>query len=299
MKLLRYLSFLAVMLLLSGCKMALLDPKGMVAASEKHLLLSATGLMLLVVVPVILLTLFIAWKYRASNKNAKYAPDWTHSTVLETVCWAIPCVIIGILAVMTWVSSHKLDPYRPLNVKGKPLVIEAVALNWKWLFIYPEQGIASVNFVQIPTNVPVRFVITADAPMNSLEIPRLAGQIYAMTGMRTKLNLIANEAGDYHGFSANYSGEGFTNMKFIVRASSKKAFDQWLAKERHSPNKLTAAVYQKLTQPSENDAIKYYSFVKPHLFEEVITSYMKPEIQSIDGNDRRLTGKEVTGKRHA
>lgn len=263
-------------LLLSGCNLAILNPKGVIAADEKQLLITSVLLMLIIVVPVIILTLVIAWKYRAANTASTYSPDWSHSTILEVIWWSIPCVIIGILAVITWTSSHQLDPYKPLAGNAKTLTIEAIALDWKWLFIYPDQKIATVNFVQIPVNVPVKFLITADAPMNSFEIPQLAGQIYAMAGMQTKMNLMADQTGDYQGLSTNYSGQGFSNMDFIIRASSQQQFDHWVNNVQQSPDKLTADAYTKLTLPSENNVAEYFSYPKDNLFAAVVMKYMMP-----------------------
>jgi cytochrome o ubiquinol oxidase subunit 2 len=277
------LFFLSVAVLLSGCNWALLNPKGVIAASEKELLVTAVLLMLTIVVPVIILTLIFAWKYRESNTKAKYSPEWTHSTAIEVVCWSIPAIIIAILGVMTWTSSHQLDPYRPLSSNIKPIPIQVVALNWKWLFIYPEQKIATVNFLQIPVNVPVRFFITADAPMNSLEIPQLAGQIYAMTGMQSQLNLMATEPGDYQGFSANFSGEGFSGMKFVVRASSEKEFKQWVNSVKNSPEALTSESYEKLALPSENNPVQTFVLGEKDLFNSVIMKYMMPMPHKMGG----------------
>lgn len=273
------LIFCFTSLLLSGCKLAILNPKGIIAASEKHLLIDATLLMLLVVIPVIILSFVITWRYRAKNSKAHYSPTWSHSTLLEVICWTIPCIIIGILATLTWISTHQLDPYRPLNAKKKPITIEVVALNWKWLFIYPEQHIATINYVQIPTNVPIRFLITADAPMNSFEIPQLAGQIYAMTGMRTQLNLMANETGVFRGLSTNFSGDGFSDMKFTVKASNQADFDKWIHSTQHASKKLTVPQYIKLTKPSENVPIQYFSSPKENLFNKIIMKYMAPNHQ--------------------
>lgn len=263
-------------LLLSGCNLAILDPRGIIAADEKHLLITSVLLMLIIVIPVIVLILAVGWRYRAGNTSAKYSPDWTHSTPIEVVCWSVPCVIIGILGAITWISSHQLDPYKPLDSNIKPLTIQAIALDWKWLFIYPDQHIASVNFVQIPVNVPVKFLITADAPMNSFEIPQLAGQIYAMAGMQTKMNLMANQMGDFRGLSTNYSGDGFSSMGFTVRASSQESFDQWVSTVQQSPEKLTAAAYTKLRQPSENNLAEYFSYPQNNLFATVLMDYMMP-----------------------
>lgn len=270
---LRYILLLGLPLFLSGCHFAILNPKGPIAAQESHLLIIAVLLMLTIVVPVIVASLVIAWRYRASNTKAAYTPKFTHSTWVEILMWTIPCIIIGILSVMTWISTHALDPYKPLASKKKPLIIEAVALEWKWLFIYPEQRIATVNFVQIPVNVPVRFKITSDAPMNSLEIPQLAGQIYAMTGMQTKLNLMATEPGTYKGLSTNFSGNGFSSMTFKVKAGSEAQFLRWVSKVKHSPKKLTPLAYKKLRKPSEKNPVAYYSSSKRGIFTMAIMKY--------------------------
>ncbi|KZX82750.1 cytochrome ubiquinol oxidase subunit II, partial [Alcanivorax sp. HI0013] len=206
---------LLVAALLSGCDAVVMSPSGDVAVQQRDLLVWSTILMLLVIVPVIVLTLWFAWRYRASNTEATYKPDWTHSTVLELVIWAVPLLIIIALGAMTWVYTHKLDPYRPLDridastpvpADLEPLTVEVVALDWKWLFIYPEQGIATVNELAAPVDHPIRFKITASTMMNSFFIPAMAGQIYAMAGMETKLHGVINEPGVYQGFSANYSG---------------------------------------------------------------------------------------------
>lgn len=267
---------LATTLLLSGCQLAILDPKGIIAAQQKDLLIDSVLLMLIVVIPAIVLTLLFAWRYRAGNSSAKYSPEWSHSTLLEVIVWSVPCIIIGILAVMTWISSHTLDPYKPLNTTEKPLTIQAIALDWKWLFIYPDQKIATVNFIQIPINVPVRFLITADAPMNSFEMPQLAGQIYAMPGMQTKLNIMANEAGDYRGLSTNFSGLGFSGMRFTIRASSQDSFNQWVENVQKSTQALDNSAYSKLIQPSENNPAEFFTVPNNNLYEFVLMKYMMP-----------------------
>jgi len=223
--------------LLAGCNMVLLHPSGSVAAQQGHLIVASTVLMLLIVVPVLALTVIFAWRYRHSNSGATYAPDWDHSTQLELVIWAAPLLIIIALGALTWISSHTLDPYRPLRhvdvshsvpVAVKPLTIEVVALDWKWLFIYPEQGIAVVNEVAAPVDVPINFKITASAVMNSFFVPALAGQIYAMPGMQTQLNAVINRPGDFEGFSANYSGAGFSDMRFKFHGLDDAGFDRWV-----------------------------------------------------------------------
>lgn len=268
-------------LLLSSCKLALLDPKGIIAASEKELMVDATLLMLVVVIPVILITFWFAWRYRASNKKGTYRPDQHDNSTIEIICWIIPCIIIAILGTMTWISSHRLDPYRPLDMKGKPVVIQAISLNWKWMFIYPNKKIATINYVQIPVNRQVKIYITSDAPMNSLEIPRLAGQIYAMGGMRTQLHLAANTIGVYDGLSTNFSGGGFSGMHFKVHVTSEKDYNAWVSKTQQSPNKLTLVEYNKLMQDSENNPVEFFSGVADGLFEKVIMKYMMPHVKGM------------------
>lgn len=262
--------------LLSGCHFAILDPKGVIAASEKKLFVDSIFLMLLVVIPVIILSWVIPYRYRASNTKAAYKPDWGHSIVMEVIWWTIPCIIILILSIWTWIYTHKLDPYRPLAADENTVMIEAVALDWKWLFIYPQQHIAVINYLEIPVNKPVRLFITSDAPMNSLEIPRLAGQIYAMAGMQTKLNLIATSIGEYTGLSTNFSGDGFSGMHFKVNVASEPDFDKWVKKVQQSPTHLSQEVYNQVRKPSENNPVQYFSSPVPGLFSETVIKYMGP-----------------------
>ena len=271
--------------------MTLLDPVGQIGVDEKNLIITATLLMLLVVVPVILMTLVFAWKYRASNKNATYAPKWSHSTKIEVVIWTVPILIIIALGVITYKSTHALDPYRPIESDVKPVTIEVVAMDWKWLFIYPEQGIATVNKIVFPANTPVNFRITSDTVMNSFFIPGLGGQIYAMAGMTTKLHLIANHNAELQGISANYSGAGFTGMKFKAIATSQAEFDAWVSEVKASPKQLDTAEYEALTKPSQNNPVELYSSVKPNLFQTIIDKYegMKP------GKPVQHEKKEVAG----
>jgi len=258
---------------LSGCKLEVLESKGVVGAAESSLIATATYTMLLVVVPVILLTLFIAWRYRASNKNATYAPKWAHSTAIEVVVWIIPAIIILYLGILTWKSTHELDPYKPLESSVKPINVEVVALDWKWLFIYPDLGVASVNQLAFPVGTPVNFRITSDSVMNSFFIPELGGQIYAMAGMQTKLHLLTDHAGDYAGISANYSGKGFSDMKFRALAMSNGDFDAWLKQVRNAPEALSMDVYTGVARPSEKVAVRYFSTVDPKLFSNIVAKY--------------------------
>jgi len=256
--------------------MGVFNPKGEVALAEMNLIVVTTLLMLIVVIPVFIMLAVFSFRYRASNPKAKYAPDWSNNTTLEVIWWTIPTIIILILGVMTWKSSHTLDPYRPLVSDTPPITIQVVALDWKWLFIYPEQNIAMINFVQFPVGTPVNFEITADAPMNSFWIPQLAGQIYAMQGMKTKLHLVASEAGDYDGLSANYSGAGFSGMKFVARASTKEEFEKWVDEVKNSPLALSSLEYGRLAEKSKNNAATYYSSVDENLYGNIIMKYMSP-----------------------
>ncbi|SEI68016.1 ubiquinol oxidase subunit II [Paraburkholderia diazotrophica] len=259
--------------LLTGCNLEVLMPKGPIGAAEKSLIATSTWTMLIVVIPVILLTLLFAWRYRASNKAAEYRPDWAHSTAIEVAVWTIPALIILFLAVLTWKSTHELDPYKPLESNVKPINVEVVALDWKWLFIYPDLGIASVNQLAIPVGTPVNFRITSDTVMNSFFIPQLGGQIYAMAGMQTRLHLLANEVGDYAGASANFSGKGFSDMKFRTLAETPEDFNAWVAKVRASTDQLNMDRYYKVAQPEEKAPVSYFSSVDPKLFNNIVARY--------------------------
>jgi cytochrome o ubiquinol oxidase subunit 2 len=268
------LTLFASALLLSGCTMPLLDPKGQVGIAEKNLIIVSTLLMLIVVIPVIVLTLYFAWKYRATNTAATYAPNWSYSHRVEAVVWGIPCAIILVLGVITWKTTHELDPFRPLESSVKPMTIEVVALDWKWLFIYPDQHIATVNEIAIPTDVPVNFKITSDSVMNVFFIPALGSQIYAMAGMQTQVNLIANEPGIYDGLSTNFSGAGFPDMMFKAHATNQAGFDAWVAKVKASSGKLGLDNYNELAKPSEKNPVKYFSTVEPVLYAAILDKYM-------------------------
>jgi len=260
--------------LLSGCNnLDLLAPKGPIGAAEKSLIATSTWAMLIVVIPVIFLTLLFAWRYRASNKTAEYRPNWSHSTAIEIAVWTIPALIILFLAVLTWKSTHELDPYKPLESDVKPINVEVVALDWKWLFIYPDLGIASVNQLAIPVGTPVNFRITSDTVMNSFFIPQLGGQIYAMAGMQTRLHLLAEEPGDYAGTSANFSGKGFSDMKFRTLAESPEEFNAWVAKARASTDHLDMDRYYAVAKPEEKAAVSYFSSVDPKLFNNIVARY--------------------------
>ena len=263
-------------LTLAGCSGGVLDPKGQVGMDEKNLIILCTILMLIVVVPVIFLTLYFAWKYRASRDFEIYTPKWAHSTKIDAVVWSIPILIVVSLSVITWRSTHALDPYAPLEGQGEHLTVEVVSLNWKWLFIYPEQGIATVNELVFPANKPVAFKITSESTMNSFFIPQLGSQIYSMAGMETKLHLIADEPGTYKGISSNYSGAGFTGMKFnAIATPTEDDFEAWVASVKQSQTSLTSGAYEQLAEPSENNPVTYFSKVDDGLFHNIVMKYMK------------------------
>ena len=272
--------------LLAGCDMVVMSPSGDVAMQQRDLILWATGLMLIVIVPVIIMTLMFAWRYRASNRDAEYSPDWDHSTMLELVIWAVPLLIIIALGAITWVSTHKLDPYRPLDridasrpvPEGtEPLVVQVVSLEWKWLFFYPEQGIAVVNELAAPVDRPIRFEITSHSIMNSFYIPALAGQIYAMAGMETKLHGVINEPGVYDGFSANYSGAGFSHMRFHFHGLETEAdFEGWVEKVREDGGELDRSAYRQLAEPSQKEPVRYYADVDPGLYDAILNRCVDP-----------------------
>jgi cytochrome o ubiquinol oxidase subunit 2 len=263
---------------LAGLDIAVLHPKGAIGMKQRDLLVTSTYLMLIVVIPVFVFALVFAWRYRAKNTKAKYTPDWEHSHLAECFWWGIPLVLVVILGVMTWRSSHELDPYKPLEANGKtPIEIQVVALDWKWLFIYPEQGIATVNFIQFPAKTPIRFVITADAPMNSFWIPELGGQIYAMAAMKTQLHLIADEPGVFKGVSANLSGEGFSGMRFLAKASSDEEFEQWVQEVKQASPSLGMDEYKQLALPSSYQPASYFVLSEEKLFDQIVMKFMAPK----------------------
>jgi cytochrome o ubiquinol oxidase subunit 2 len=278
-KLARGVAMASVVTLLTGCNLVVMNPSGDIASQQADLIVVSTILMLIIILPVMALIVFFAWKYRQSNKDAEYDPEWHHSTKLEIVIWSAPLAIIIALGAITWVSTHTLDPYRPLDridadrplAKGhKPMVVEVVSLDWKWLFLYPEQGIATVNELAAPLDTPIQFKITSSGIMNSFFIPALAGQIYSMAGMETKLHAVINEEGIYDGFSGNYSGEGFSHMRFKFHGLSQEGFDDWVSKVKSNENLLGRPEYLQLEKPSIDEPIHYFSDVDPELYNAIL-----------------------------
>lgn len=281
---------------LSGCHMALMDPKGPIGTQEKDLIILSTGLMLLVVIPVILMTFWFGWRYRASNKKATYAPDWEHSTRIEAVVWAIPCLIIIGLATITWISTHQLDPYKPLTTanKAKPVEVEVVSMNWKWLFIYPEYGVASVNELALPVNTPVHFKLTSATVMNAFFVPQLGTQIYTMSGMQTQLSLIADHPGDYEGISSNYSGPGFASMQFKAKAMSDVDFAAWVASAKKAPA-LDKDAYKLLEKPTDHVPVSYYGSVAPNLYHDILNKCTDGAMCMDDAANMQMTKSMAQG----
>lgn len=268
--------------LLTGCsKLVVLNPAGDVAAQQGDLVVIATMLMLLIIVPVIALTLWFAWRYRQGSRHAEtdYAPDWHHSTRLELVIWAAPLVIIIALGAITWITTHKLDPYRPLDriseqkalpENVKPLEVQVVSLDWKWLFVLPEQGIATVNELAAPVDRPIRFTLTSSTTMNAFYVPDLAGMIYTMPGMQTELNAVINQPGVFRGMSSHYSGAGFSGMNFRFHGLSEQDFEQWVARAKAEGQPLTRQAYLALAKPSERHPVERFSSVEDGLFDRVV-----------------------------
>jgi len=272
-------ALLAIPVLLAGCSAVVLDPSGDIALQQRNLIIESTLLMLAIIIPVIVLTLLFAHRYRASNREAVYDPEWHHSTQLEVAIWSAPLAIIVALGAITWLSTHTLDPYRALAAPGagaqskaaaKPLNVDVVALDWKWLFFYPDLGIATVNELAAPVDMPIDFKITSATVMNSFFIPALAGQIYAMAGMQTQLHAVINKQGDYTGISANYNGAGFSRMNFTFRGLAQPEFDQWVAKVKAHGGALTRDAYNQLQLPSEAVPPTYYKSFEPGLFDAIL-----------------------------
>ena len=283
-KILKLLLGIGLALLLGGCKAVLLSPSGDVAVQQRNLIYTATALMLIIIVPVMIATVIFAWRYRA-KRNARYDADWDHSTRLELMIWSVPLLIIIALGSITWVSTHLLDPYRPIErisadkplpADVKPLTVEVVALDWKWLFIYPEYGFATVNELAAPVDRPISFRITASSVMNSFFVPALAGQVYAMPGMQTMLHAVINAPGDYEGMSANYSGAGFSGMHFRFHGLDQAGFDQWVEKNRSTTAALDRDSYLALEKPSENDPVRRWGTVDPDLYRLILNRCVQP-----------------------
>lgn len=260
---------------LGGCStesMPVLFPDGPVGKSELEVLVRAFAIMMIVVIPVFIMTFWFAWRYRASHPKGRYEANWMSNTI-DSVVWVIPALIVVSVGIHVWVYTHALDPYKPLDSSVPPLEIEVIAQDWKWLFIYPDEGVAAVNEMAFPVNVPLSLKITSDTVMNSFFLPALGGQIYAMAGMQTKLNLMAASTGRFRGRNTQYSGDGFSDQHFEAIAMSEREFDAWLAKVRKVDRSLDDAAYEELAKPSIAEPVSYYSQVRSGLFDQIIFKY--------------------------
>jgi cytochrome o ubiquinol oxidase subunit II len=276
-------------LLVASCSRAgVLDPQGPIAEAERLLLINSTGIMLVVVVPVILATLAFAWWYRSSNTRAGRSTEQSYEERIEFVVWSIPALTVILLGGVIWIGSHQLDPRAPITGKSDPLRVDVVALDWKWLFIYRDQGVAAVNQLVIPAGTPIEFRITSATVMNSFFIPQLGSQIYAMGGMTAHLNLLANSPGEYPGFSAMFSGDGFSDMRFIAKAVSAEDFNAWLDKVRGAGSMLDESGYAALAKPSKAVPPTTYRSVEPNLFERIIDL-------TVSGPDKAGNAKQAGG----
>lgn len=281
---LRFALRILAALLVAACQPAgVLDPQGPVASAALMLLINSTAIMLVVVIPVIVATLGFAWWYRSSNARASHNPDESYEGRLEFVVWSIPALIVILLSGVIWIGSHQLDPRAPIAARADPLRVDVVALDWKWLFIYPEQGVAAVNQLVIPVGTPIQFRLTSATVMNSFFIPQLGSQIYTMGGMTTHLNLLADQAGDYPGFSANFSGDGFADMRFIAKAVPAGDFGGWVTQVRSTGPALDAAGYAQLANPTIAVPPTTYRSVASDLFERIID-------QTVSGAGRTGSG---------
>ena len=266
----------------SGCAPGVLDPVGPVGAAQRTILLNSVGIMLCVVVPVIIATIVIAWWFRSTNRRARYMPGFVYSGRLEALIWAIPVLVVLFLGGIAWIGAHDLDPAKPLSSKGKPIEIQVVSLDWKWLFIYPEAGVASVNRLVLPVGRPVHFRLTSSSVMNAFFVPRLGSMIYTMNGMETQLNLQADVEGRYIGQSSQFSGDGFAGMRFNTDVVSQDAFDKWAATVRSNGPVLDHAAYARLAKPQGNVAPFSYSAVAPSLFDGILTHMVGEDAHALE-----------------
>src|ERR1700733_13896827 len=263
--------------MLGGCNEGVLDPKGPIAVADRQILLNSLGIMLAIVIPVILATLGVAFWFRASNERARYRPNFAYSGRLEMLVWSIPAMTVFLVGGVAWVGSHDVSPRKPIASTVKPLRVQVASLDWKWLFIYPDQGIASVNRLTIPVGTPVSLELTSSSVMNSFFVPQLGSQIYTMAGMTTGLHLLADHPGTYRGFSAQFSGEGFADMHFDADAVTVEKFTQWLDGVRSAGPELNAKTYADLVKPSASVAPFTYRSVEPGLFDKITVSEMQSD----------------------
>ena len=262
--------------MVAGCGLAqapVLDPKGPITLVQRDLLFTAFGLMLIVVIPVFVMAFIFVWWYRPASRHDIYDPDWGYSVWMDAVVWLVPALIVVVIGTLVWDFTHRLDPYKSIESPNPPIEVQVVGQDWKWLFLYPEQNIAVVNELVFPAGRPLSLKITSDTVMNSFMVPALGGQIYAMAGMETRLNLLADKPGRFAGRNMQYSGAGFANQYFTAIAMSDQDFDAWVAKAKQSPNRLDTAAYEQLAKPSELHPVTYFGAFDPDLFARIIAQY--------------------------
>lgn len=273
-----------------------LNPSGTVAKDERNLMLWVVGLMSVLAIPSLFMTYYVAWKYRADNpKHPSFKPEHTASKKMSIVWWGIPTIAALILSCIIWPAAHKLDPYKPLASSVKPVKVQVIALQWKWLFIYPEQHIATLNVLEIPAQTPIDFELTADAPMTSFWIPELGGQIYAMNGMQTQTHFISEKTGTFEGRDAEINGDGYADMSFAVKATTPAEFTAWVAKMKKGNTNLNQNVYNELAKASEDRRQLYYSSVDSNLFMNVLMKDMVPPSEPThkDANGNTMKGMDM------
>jgi cytochrome o ubiquinol oxidase subunit 2 len=283
---------------LAGCSGGVLDPVGPVGADDANLLILALMIMLAIVIPTILLAFWMAWRYRASNRKAEYLPHWSYSGRIEAVVWSIPILTIMFIGGVIWIGAYRLDPFRPLASKAPPLEVQVVSLDWKWLFIYPEQGIATVNQLVVPAGRPVHFSITSASVFNTFFVPRLGSMVYAMPGMVSQLNLQADRPGELWGTSSMFSGDGFSDMQFQVKSVPQDQFDTWARAAHRSGLVLDEAGYTALKRQSQRVMPVTYSAVDPNLFQAIATQKVPPGPGPEPENPSHAGREVATGGRH-
>jgi cytochrome o ubiquinol oxidase subunit II len=274
---------------LASCSTGVLDSHGSVGAAEAKILVNSVVIMLAIGAPTMIATLAFAWWFRAGNLKAQYRPEWVYSGRVELVVWGLPFLVILFLSGLIWIGSHELDPFKPIAGRGKPVEVQVVSLDWKWLFIYPSQSVASVNELVVPAEAPIHFSLTSGSVMNAFFVPQLGGMIATMNGMTSQLWLKADRAGDYYGESAQFSGDGFSGMHFTLRAVTQEAFDDWIAKARGAQRGLTESEYAELARESQDVTPFAYRSVEPGLFENIVSGKIPPREEPL----RRVSGAEI------
>lgn len=256
--------------------MQLLEPAGYIANIQSHILIGALIVAAVIGISLIAITFFVVFRYKDGKKKRTYKPDWSANEKMLLPLWMFACLFVAGISLIIWETAHATDPYAAIPSSVKPITIQVVALQWKWLFIYPKEKIATINFIEIPVNTPIQFQLTADAPMNSFWVPRLGGQMYAMAGMVTQLHLVANQIGSFPGGGAEMSGAGFSGMTFTVKSVTKQAYATWVAKVQKSPRQLQATTYAQLAKPSSYNPVTLYRYTDENLYNDIIMQFMGP-----------------------